>query len=401
MNIAIVTAFRSMPDSYSLVNDVRDRIKMLNRYGHKTVFFGQEGCIGDGIECEIRAVLPRFKLEKDIVNQEAKTRIVEVLTKEMEEFDIAITDDLMYLRQFVTYREAIFEVGKNLPKLKWVHWVHSRIGEMLKLKMPNAKYIYMNYSHAEDFANHIGVGKDDVHVVFNDKDPRIFFNFHPLTRRLIHEFDLLNYEIMQIYPICSTRMDSKGVDKVIKIFSEFKKRGKKVKLIFCNSNARSKGQEIESKYKYAESLGLDKNKDIIFTSVLGNETVRGVPRDVVRDLFILSNVFIFPSLSEVCSNVLLEASMTKNLVVLNKDFAPFFDFGEEDKTVLGFHFGSTSHASFTERPKIEELAENILNELDKNKPLRQFLKIKDACNVDSIYTNQFMSLLNWALKNKV
>jgi len=397
MKVAIVTAFRQMPENYSLVNDVRDRVKTLVRYGHEVVFFAQEGCRGEGMVCETKAVLPHFRLDKDVINEEAAKKIEEILVQELKDFDLAFTDDLMYLRMYVTYRQAIFNAGKRLPNLKWAHWGHSGIGERLQLKMPNAKYVYMNYADAEKFAQHIGVDKDDVHVIFNDKDPRIFFEFQQLTKDMIDKYDLLNYEVMQVYPMCSTRMDAKGVDKVIDIFAEIKKRGRKVKLVIVNSNARKMVETIENKYKLAESKGLIRDEDIVFTSTFNQETLGGVPRAAVRDLMLLSNLFIFPSISEVCSNVLLEASMTHNLVVLNKDFPAFFDFGDE-KSALTYNFASTRGVSFSERQAsggLQGLVDKILDELDKSKSNQQFLRIKNDCNVDMLYKKQYKPLLEW------
>jgi len=400
MKIAIVTSFRSMPESYSLVNDVRDRIRTLVRYGHEVVFFAQEGCKGDGIVCPMRAVLPRVKLRKDEVNEEGVKLISEILIKELKDFNLVFTDDLLFIRQYVTYREAIFIVGKALPDIKWAHWIHSRVGEMLNLKMPNAKYIFMNHIGVEEVAKHCGVEEDDVHVIFNDKDPRIFFEFSDITKQLIDKYDLLNYEIMQVYPICTTRMGAKGVEKVINVFSELKKKGRKVKLVFANSNGRKDIhiEAVKKELEYAKNLGLEPDEDVIFTSRLDVETQSGVPRQVIQELMRLANLFVFPSQSEVCSNVLLEASMSKTLMVLNEDFPPMFDFSTEN-SVLKFPFGSMlRHRFMGNTDTLKPLVDEILENLDNSKSNQQFLYIKDACNVDSLYKNMYKPLLEWANK---
>ena len=70
--IAILTSFRKMPESYTLVNDVIDQIKVLNKYGHNVTFYAQESCEGRGIECEKKCILPHFKLEKNVIDNNAK-----------------------------------------------------------------------------------------------------------------------------------------------------------------------------------------------------------------------------------------------------------------------------------------------------------------------------------------
>ena len=392
MKIAILTAFRNMPDTYSLVHDVIDQVKTLNKYGHDVVFFGQVGCEGKGIECEVRPVMPHFRVEKGVVNQEVKQKFIEVLEKELKDFDVAITHDLTYLQGYVTQLEAIKEV--KLPNIKWIHWCHSGVGGRLNIKMPKSKYIYMNYVDIKRFAESIGVEYDDVRVVYNDKDPRLFFEWHPITIQIADKYDLLNRDIIQTYPMCSTRMDAKGLNTVIKLFAHLKRLGNKVLLIVPNANARMKGEEIQNKIKLAKDSGLD-DDEIVFTSTISDDLIRGVPRKVVRDLMQISNLFIFPTISEVCSNVLLEASMTKQLIVLNKDFPALFDFGEDNKTCIGANFGSLLRAGFKYRTEGEfaKLAKIINQQLLSSKSNRQFLKILRECNIDTIYRRQLEPIL--------
>ena len=392
MKIAIFTTFRNMPESYSLVNDVIDQIKTLKRYGHEVVFYAQEGCEGRGIECEMRTLVPHFKLEKNVVNEKYKQIFIEFIKEELSQFDVVITHDLMYLQSYATHRAAIME--SNIDT-KWIHWAHSGNRDNLNIKMPHAKYIYMNYTDVPRWTKSLGLEVDDARVVFNDKDPSLFFDWHDVTKQISKKIDLFNRDIMQVYPLCSTRMDSKGIDHVIRTFGALKRLGNNVLLILCNSNAKNTGDKIKQKLELAESHGLTED-EIFFTSTLSDETVRGVPRQVVRDLMLISNLFVFPSLSEVCSNVLLEASMCKQLLVLNKSFPSFFDFGEEGKTCLGYPFGSVLKADFTFRQKTEydKLAKSIHEELITSKPLQQQMKIMRATNLDSIYKNQLGPLLN-------
>jgi glycosyltransferase involved in cell wall biosynthesis len=389
MKIAILTAFRKMPESYSLVNDVRDQVKVLVSKGHKVVFFAQQGCEGTGIDCETRAILPHFKTENDVINQEAKEQLIDIFEKELSTFDVVITHDLMYLRGYVTYRSAIMQCG---IKVKWLHWAHSGIGEHLDLRMPNAKYIYMNYADAKRFASHIGVNEEDVGVVFNDKDASLFFSWHPITKAISEQVDLIGPDIIQVYPLCSTRMDAKGINEVIRVFAQLKKLGNKVLLLVVNANGHKKQDLIEEKLQLAEQEGLTR-QEVIFTSQLNEEWVRGMPRQVVKDLMQMANLFIFPSTAEVCSNVLLEASMTKQLVVLNTDLPCLFDFSEN---ALQFNFGSMYHTAFVNRnaENYAKLAKTISDELKSSRSNQQFLKVKRISSFQHIYNNQFEPLLN-------
>ena len=392
MKIAIITSFRNMPESYSLINDVRDQIKTLKRFGHDVVFFSQQGCTGEGIDCEMKDIFPHFKMEKNVVNVQIKDQIKGILETELKDFDVAITHDLTYLSGYITYREAIKESNTNV---RWIHWCHSGVGQSLDIKMPHAKYIYMNYTDIGRFAKALGVEQNDVRVVFNDKDPELFFNWHKLTQELASKVDLYNRDIIQTYPLCTTRMDSKGIDHVIKTFGRLKLLGNNVLLIICNSNGRRKQAEIEAKLKLGISEGLTEDNFIFTSKTLGDEAASQVPRAVVRDLMYISNLFIFPSISEVCSNVLLEASMSKQLLVLNRDFPSFFDFGEDGRTVLSFHFGSLMMPGFKYRDKdaYTTLAKVITQQLKNNKPDLQMRRILKDCNLNAIYRKQLEPIL--------
>jgi len=387
--IAILTSFRQMPESYSLVNDIIDQIKLLKKYGHQVTFFAQKSCEGRGIECEKSCILPHFKLEKNVINEEAKKQLIEIFNREFSKFDVVITHDLMYLQSYATYRAAIMECKADV---KWIHWAHSANRDALKLKMPHAKYVYMNYTDLSRWARSIGIEQDDARVVFNNKDPRLFFDWHDITKQISEKIDLINVDIMQTYPMCSTRMDSKGIDNVIRTFAALKKLKNRVLLVICNSNGRKRKEEIQKKIEYAKTQGLT---EIFFTSTLSEETERQVPRQVVKDLMMISNLFVFPSLSEVCSNVVLEASMCKQLLVLNKSFPSMFDFGDEGKTCLGHPFGSLVKSDFKFRNlnEFDYLARTIQQQLLVNKPLMQQRKIMQMTNIDTIFRDQLEPLL--------
>jgi len=387
--IAILTSFRQMPESYSLVNDIIDQIKLLNKYGHEVTFFAQKSCEGVGIECNKACILPHFKLEKNVVNDEFKDKLIKIFNRELSKFDVVITHDLMYLQSYITYRAAIMECKADV---KWIHWAHSANRDDLRLKMPHAKYVYMNYTDLSRWTRSINVELDDARVVFNDKDPQLFFSWHDITKQIGEKIDLINPDIMQTYPMCSTRMDSKGIDHVIRTFAALKRLNNKVLLVICNSNGRKRADEIQAKMDFAKKQGLT---EIFFTSTLSDKTSRQVPRQVVRDLMLISNLFIFPSLSEVCSNVVLEASMCKQLLVLNKSFPSLFDFGEEGKTCLGHKFGSLVQADFKFRnlTEYDYLARTIQQQLLINKPLMQQRKILKMTNIDTIYRDQLEPLI--------
>jgi len=384
LKIAIITHFNRAPDSYSPGKAVKNQIKLLMEYGHEVVFFVQEGSKLD-VGCTMKPIMPKFKRIKNVVDNEAKEKIKNILKSELtDNFDIVITHDF-FIDDCITYREAIKECGIDI---KWLHWARSGIGRPIDFKMDNTRYVYMNYADVGVFAERINVNSDKVRVIFNEKDPALLFQWNPITKYIADKMKLYDKEIIQTYPICTTRMDSKGLNSVIKVFAELKKCGKKVALIICNSNGRRRLDEIKSKQDYAKSLGLT-DKDIVFTSTLSNEEHiihSEVPNKVVSELLQISNLFVFPTVAEVCSNVLLEASMTKNLLVLNEDLPLLFDFADEN-SVLKYPFTSSRNLHYSGRDDkpVNDLAKSIINQLDNNKNDLQFRRIWRVHNRHAIY----------------
>jgi len=389
MKIAIITHARRAPDSYSPPKLIRSQVFVFKKYNHDVKVICPEGSIAD-FGAEKLDILPNFKRIKNVVNPEYRDKIAKILTEALKDFDIAITHDF-YIDDCITYREA-FKLVKT--DIRWAHVACSGIGSQIDFKMPRTKYIYKNYSDADRFAKSLGVTVNDVRVVFNIYDPRIIFNWHEISSEIVDKYEVFNKDIVQTYPICSTRFDAKGLNEVIEVFTELKKLNNRVLLIIANSNARKLKQEVENRLNFAYSKGLNKD-EILFTSTLRPDTLTEVPRKVVLELMSASNLFVFPTKAEVCPNILLEASAAGQLVVVNKNLRSLFDFVQENREALAFPFGSNYQPSFRyhDIKNIKDLA-SVINEQLKNSKINLSKRrvLKDF-NMDTIYKNQLEPLL--------
>jgi glycosyltransferase involved in cell wall biosynthesis len=341
----------------------------------------------------MRPVVTRFHRQKSIIDKEAKEKFKEVLKRELVGFDLAITQDL-YIDDCITYREAIKECGVDIP---WLHWARSGVGQPINFDMPNARYVYMNYADSGIFARKIGVTTDRIRVVFNEKDPSYMWGWNPITQLVVDKMRLWEKDIIQTCPMCTTRMDAKGIDSVIRIFGILKEMGNRVALVICNSNGRRRLEEIKNKIKYAEEHGLVNGSDFLFTSTLADDEhdiSREVPNKVMVELMQVSNLFVFPTVAEVCSNVLLESSMTKNLIVYNTDLPSLADFVNKE-AVLAHSFTSLNSVHYSNRGKDDfiELAKKIVVKLRDNCADRQFRRVWSNHNIETLYYEQLEPIL--------
>jgi hypothetical protein len=320
----------------------------------------------------------------------------------MTDIDIMLTHDLIFINSFLPYNVALRKaIDSKLSHVKWLHWMHSApsfrnldksVWDNLVTLPKNSRLIYMNYTDVIRAAEMYHVLPKDVRTIFNPMDIRELYNFSPLTKEIIETNDLMNPEFLCIYPLSSTRMDMAGkqLSKVIWIMSEIKKQGRTISLVVPNAhaNAQREKDEIERMYQLAYSHGMER-RELVFTSLHDvPKYEHGVPHEVIRDLFLLSNLFIFPTVSENCPLVLLEAMAGKNILVLNQSFPPLKDFGRED--ALYFHFGSLIDNPTIQMEDIyyRDVATLIISEYNQNKSIKAQTRLRQIFNLDAIWNRQ-------------
>lgn len=416
--VAILTTFGGWDEAYSPVNVVKHHLKMLVRYGYKPILFTLDIFPKDfQIEgVDIRRVLPTLKFEpyrgvaaSRNVPQVFETdvaKVVPVLEEQLKDVDVVLCHDIIFQDSFLPYNAALHKMV--MPKeLKLYHWMHSgpsrRPADMqppisyLYSLPPNSKLIYMNRYDVVRAAEMYGTYNENVRVVHNPIDYRLQEGTHPLVDEIISKFKLNDADIVAVYPLSTTRMGAGGkqLHKAIRVMAGLKKLGRSVRLIVPNAHANGDREKeaIQKMRMLAQEMGLDVRFELVFTSLLGKEWEHGVPHNVVVQLMRFSDIFLFPSVSENCPLVLLEAAIGKNLMVLNEDFSPMKDF--VGPHALYFKFDSVT--TVTNHPQGEDVyyddvAKIIHAELAKNRIFQSYREVKQKFNIDYIFKNQLEPL---------
>lgn len=383
--VGILTTLTSFDPAYSLVSVIRDQLVAHTHHGYKPVLFVLETFpetepVPEGVE--VRRVVPQLILEPYQGFECPRNwrsdvkRVIEMLDTNAKDIEIMLTHDLMFIDSYLPYNLGIRDCHLEC---RWYHWVHSAPSPQPNLTdnlhanryiMPKKGYhklVYLNNEQAQDLAEMYGTYTKDVRVVPNARDPRTFWNLHPMVEQLMNNSGIHLADFITVYPVSTTRMmDGKQLNAVIGIHEGLRKQGYTTKLIVANAHANQ-----EKERRLCESLD---SPHTIFTSLLmDGKYDQGVPGKVVSDLFRLANLFIFPSISENCSLVLLEAMLSNQLVVLNKDCPGFREFGGSHS--LFFKFGNlymgtrnTEHA--VERQEyLDDIAKIIASESERCRPL--------------------------------
>jgi len=374
--VAILTSLVDFSPAYSLVGIILDQARALKRAGYEYDLLCLKSFNTEDAEViareglNIKYILPQTRLVDYRTNQAAELDGKDPKTNQpvqgfetqvgvhfegdkqkgwvgyreaLEPYDTIIDHDLMFLTWHLPQNAAIRRCIDLWPEKNWLHWVHSGPSNAPKglcypsdlrfTAAPHSNYVYLNHSQAHDYSLMIGAPNNIVRTVYNPKDIRDIWNFSQLTNDIIDRYDLMNHQLLIVYPFSTPRWKDKGVRQLMKLMSNWKKMGVRAKLVLVNAHCNSPQDQtdVDAIEAYSKVAGCDLDGDVIMTSRFADEKEQKklrytVPFRTVRELVMLSNMFIFPSISECCSLIQAEASMSGKFMVLNRDFRPMLEF---------------------------------------------------------------------------
>lgn len=400
MKIGILTTFYRFDNGYSLCAVVIDQLTTLVKNGHSPVLFvlpsfKDDELVPKGVE--VRKIVPQLILEpyKGLEYpshwKEDVAKAKGLFEKNMQDITHLICHDIFFIDTFLPYNIALRE--SNL-KCKILAWTHSAPSTRPVLEdnphanrytlPPRTTLVYLNHDKSNDLAEMYGAWLKDVRVVHNARDPRTFWGLDPLVLKMIDTYSLLEADIISIYPLSTPRMISgKGLDKVIKIHSKLKEQGYKTRLVVCNAHANASPDKklIADTKIWAQELNI-LSHELIFISQEGVEHEHGVSPKVVSDLFRLANVFIFPTISENSSLVLLEAMLSGNLLVLNREVGTLREHAGENALFFDFRYRDDKKEN---EKYYGDLAKIIGSQFENNKSLQVKKRALQKFSYDAMY----------------
>ncbi len=351
---------------------------MLKRYGYQydilclKNFNKRDAAVLDKEELSVRYILPQTYLVDYEANQSAIINSKNADGNEVEgfeqqvrvhfegrgkgdvgykdvlkDYDVIIDHDLMFLSWHLPQNAAIRQCIKLWPNKNWLHWVHSGPSEpppdlcypsTLRFSAADdSTYVYLNETQRLEYALMIDAPTNIVRTVYNPKDIRQVFQFCSETKEMIDRYKLFDHEILMVYPFSTPRWLEKGVRHLIRIFAAWKNQGVRARLILVNAHCNSDVDKpkVAAMENYIRAANLELDDDVMMTCRFGDETKRNffrytVPFNIVRELTMMSNMFIFPSVSECCSLIQAEASIMGKFMVLNQDFPAMLEFCTPD-----------------------------------------------------------------------
>lgn len=413
-SVAILTDFSTQFQAYSINIIVERQIKMLREADYKPKVIVMESFVPTGEYTKEGVALCKIpdtaasndwgkgpEFDKDV--EMIKGKLLEYL----KEINVVITHDISYQVALQKYDAAARQVAKERPDIRWLHWVHSTTASQgNKEKFPNSLIVYPNSYDIPRVAETFKVEEDNIKVVPHPIDVCSFFGFHPLSEKLVNEKNILGADVVCVYPL---RLDrGKQPECCIKVMKQLKKMEKSVRMVFMDFH--STGGD---KVKYREELkqlaidsGLASN-EVVFTSEFDDRLKLECPRQMVKDLMCISNVFILPSKSETFSLVAQEAAITGNFLILNFDFPPIRSIYGDKPLYRKFSScidintglkGETNTKYTNEEDYFHEIAGCICSRLEHDPMMALRTKTRKEQNLKAVFRKYFEPLLYWGEK---
>lgn len=421
MKIAILTNHMEMIPGYSLTGIIRDQCIMLSRHGHEVHLFVNEQFnenshpVGlDGLNVTIEKKVPfahliDYQSQNDLSDDHVKTVVAtaKMLKKELADFDFAFTHDWIFQGWFLPYGLGCIKAARELPGCHFMHWVHSvpsgfRDWWQIRHYGLNHTLVYPNETDRLYVAEQYRGAIENVRAIHHIKDLRTWFDFCPTTCDIIDKAPaLMQAYIVQILPASVDRLSAKRVRETIMIFARLKKMGLQVCMFVANqwATTRTHKESVENYKSLARAEGLD-DGEVVFSSDLAEEYETGLPKRVIRELFQLSNLFIFFTREESFGLVIPEACLAGGVLLVNNGS---LQMQREIAIQSGLYFDMGSNRIKHEIPDEDkyftDLAKIIWGRMRQNESIVSKLRMRQRYNMDYLYNNEYAPVMA-ELKNK-
>lgn len=345
--VAILTSFADFQKAYSLNIIVQSQIKMLLLNDYEPVVIVHDTAQPEGIYAHPGVkieYIPNVPCHNEVRKDETFDKDVDDLYTKLKtiitenKIDVVLSHDIIYQPACLKHNFASRKVAKEMPNVKWLHWIHSattpdlitqvqplfedKYLELILTPFPNSLYIYPEPYTIPSVAKNYNVDVRKVRHIPHATDICGYLKMDQTLEQFIYEKDILNADAICVYPV---RLDTgKQVEYVIKTMAMLKDFDLTVRVIVVDFHSTA-GEKLTYRDRLKEiaiDYGLSQD-ELLWTSEYSEDWFHEVPQNVVASLFQISNVFILPSVSETYSLIAQEAMLCGNVAVLNKDFPPF------------------------------------------------------------------------------
>lgn len=341
--------------------------------------------------------LDRGKVGKKF--EEKRDNLYMRLKEELASVDIVIIHNLLTMHFNLPLTAAlakIFEENAEGGTKRFIAWCHDATFKdphyachwrdkdpwlLLSRPLPQVNYVAISQLRQQELSKLFQLNKEEIKIIPDGIDPSSFLNLSPPALSIFKDFNLFNEDFVFFYPTRIVRR--KNIELAIRITKSVNAEGKEASLVITsppdphNKDSLSYYRSLKS---LAEELGIEKK--IVFLYEYKNEKGERIRVDsqLLRDLYLLSDLLLFPTSAEGFGIPVLEAGICRLPVACSR-IEPLTELGGEDVLYL----------SLNDKP--EKMATDIIDHLAKHLTLPLFKKVFRHYTWPAIFSREIEPLL--------
>lgn len=392
MKIAIIAGLINFNPIYSISTIIRTQCKYFIENGHEVDLFTNINFDNKNIpeylsKINIKTILPVINNDKIWENNLELKEFTEIFEKlimdNCNDYTIVISHDIVILPMYLPINLALRKLESKINS-NWYHWIHSKPAIEYfpesthnlfdKFKFKTSTFCYPNNSDKDVVCKFLNITEDNFRGIYNSLDLEIYFNQTVNIKQILSKYSI-EHDFLIVYP--SRLNSSKRIDKIIEL--TFYLKSQKLNPLFIICNTYNNDEIAKTLLKYYLLL-VDKYKikeNLIFTSELG--FANGLSNDEIQNLFKYSSFFIFPTITETCPLVVLEAAINSNVLILNKNIKALEEIANENAYYINF--------DDPQEKWLQDCLNIIKNETQNNKILKAKNQIIKKFTTKIIYDN--------------
>ncbi len=342
--------------------------------------------------------LERGKVGKGF--EEMRDALYKKLKEELASVDIAIIHNLLTMHFNLPLTAAlakIFEEEHRGPGAKrfiaWCHdatfndpryachWRDKEPWQLLSRPFPRVHYVAISQLRQRELSRLFQLPEEEIKVIPNGITPSLFLNLSLLSLSIFKDFHLFDEDFVFFYPTRIVRR--KNIELAIRITKAVNAEGKKASLLITSPP----DPHNEDNFRYYQSLKslageLGIGEKIIFLYEHKDEKGERIKVDerLLRDLYLLSDLLLFPTSAEGFGIPILEAGIC-HLPVACSHIEPLTEVGGEEVLYLNLN------------DKPEKMATDIINHLTRHLTLPLFKKVFRCYTWPAIFSQKIEPLL--------
>lgn len=385
---------------------VKQQATLFAKHGYEITVFAGEG-VSDRADIKL-VEIPEIKslrnlnnvLYEEILNQKELSQeffdlsnlIYEKLCLNLKDIDVLIIHNMLTLKFNMAFNYAFKKYVEENPDKKYIAWTHdvsldlerkrftfvnNQVEELIYKPFPNVFYVGISHFLKKTLEDMIGFPKDSVHVIHNSIPIQDFLSLNTTTNKLIEKYRLLDSYPLIFLP--GKMMPHKNIDVVLKVLSELKKTYEFPKLVIsARAFHHNKNKEyIEKIDSIIHELSLESNIMVIQDEI-GNDEIDDF--DVIKDFYKICDVILFLSSYENFGLPILEAGVTKNIIICS-DLEVFHEVSSEN-----VYFVNISEPS-------SEIGKFVADVLSGEKSAKLFREVKEKYNLNTVFKKQILPLI--------